>query len=58
MNARKKTLDRLVCHCFGYSEADIEQDVMRHGRSTIVERIEAESRAGTCRCSELNPGKI
>ena len=58
MNAGKNPSERLVCHCFGYSEADIEQDILRHGRSMIAERIEAESRAGACRCSERNPGRI
>ncbi|MDO4786221.1 MAG: (2Fe-2S)-binding protein [Fretibacterium sp.] len=49
-------MERIVCHCFGYSKADIERDVKRHGRSTIAELIEAEARAGNCRCAERNPG--
>ncbi len=44
-----------ICYCFGYTETDIREDVRRHGRSTILERIGAEKKAGTCRCAEKNP---
>ncbi|WP_243545196.1 hypothetical protein [Pseudodesulfovibrio tunisiensis] len=45
-----------ICHCFGYSEADIVRDVKQgRGRSGIYERILEEKRAGRCRCAELNP---
>lgn len=46
----------LVCYCFGYSEADIEQDVRdNNGRSLILERIKASKQQGVCRCHEKNP---
>ena len=48
-------MDKIVCYCFGYTAADIERDVLRNGRSTILERILAEKRAGTCRCALKNP---
>ncbi|MBU3943113.1 MAG: hypothetical protein KJ900_04470 [Proteobacteria bacterium] len=41
--------------CFGYTEEDLCQDVLRHGRSLIMERILAESKDGHCRCAETNP---
>lgn len=48
-------MDDLICHCFGHSRAAIEADALAHGRSTILERIQAEKAAGGCRCAELNP---
>ena len=32
-------MNELVCHCFGYTVRDIEQDLAAHGRSTLIERI-------------------
>lgn len=50
------TQDKLVCYCFGYSEADIEQDVISNsGRSLILEKIKASKQDGACRCHEKNP---
>lgn len=45
----------LICHCFGYTRAAIAEDLMRHGRSRILERIVAEKRLGACRCAVKNP---
>jgi bacterioferritin-associated ferredoxin len=44
-----------ICYCFGYSSQDIREDARRHGRSTIMERIMAESKAGGCNCAARNP---
>ncbi|NDY43496.1 hypothetical protein G3N55_11685 [Dissulfurirhabdus thermomarina] len=44
-----------LCYCFGYTDADIRDDVRAHGRSTIFARILAEKAAGACRCAERNP---
>ena len=44
-----------VCFCFGYTVADIETDLARNGRSTILERIAAEKSLGTCQCAQKNP---
>jgi hypothetical protein len=50
-------MNKLVCYCFGYSEADIEKDVRdNNGISTILEKIKASKKDGTCRCHEKNPG--
>ncbi|MEW6593714.1 MAG: hypothetical protein AB1413_02470 [Thermodesulfobacteriota bacterium] len=48
-------MDEQICFCFGYSVADIRKDVLAHGRSTIMERLLAEKKAGGCRCAETNP---
>jgi len=45
----------LVCYCFGYSRQDILEDAGRYGRSLIMERIMAASRAGICNCTASNP---
>lgn len=46
----------LVCYCFGFSESDIQADVLANkGRSLILEKIVAEKKAGGCRCGELHP---
>ena len=47
--------DDLVCYCFGYTKKDIEQDYRKSGRSTILERITAEKKAGRCDCAQKNP---
>ncbi len=47
---------KLICYCFGYTKEDIVNDMRAHlGRSTILERIMAEKKAGNCRCKETNP---
>jgi len=53
--ARRMT-SNLFCYCFGYCDADIEQDVINNkGFSTIVEKIKASKKKGSCRCPENNP---
>ena len=47
--------DELICYCFNYTVGDIERDALAHGRSTIMEKIAAEKKAGACRCGEKNP---
>ncbi len=47
--------DNLVCYCFGYTKADIERDLLRNGRSLIMEKIMAEKKAGVCDCATKNP---
>ena len=45
----------VVCHCFGYTQADIADDLKKSGRSLILERIAAEKKRAACRCAEKNP---
>jgi len=48
----------IVCYCFGYTDADIADDVAMHGgRSTIIERIAEAKKKGACRCETKNPRK-
>ncbi len=47
--------DELVCYCFGFTRADIEQDFLRYGRSLILEKIAAEKKTGGCDCAHKNP---
>ncbi|MGD0886320.1 MAG: hypothetical protein ABSA46_15875 [Thermodesulfovibrionales bacterium] len=49
-------MDKLICYCFNYFEAEIEQDVIKNnGRSPISEEIKASKKEGICRCHETNP---
>jgi hypothetical protein len=49
-------MHELVCYCFGFSAAAIREDVIEHeGHSTILAKIVAEKKAGTCRCATLHP---
>jgi hypothetical protein len=44
-----------ICYCFGYSESDLEQDIINNGKSLIMEKIIAEKKAGGCQCETKNP---
>ncbi|GAB4486309.1 MAG: (2Fe-2S)-binding protein [Thermodesulfovibrionales bacterium] len=45
-----------ICYCFGYTDADIEADVVANkGESSILARIKTEKQQGGCRCHETNP---
>ena len=46
--------DRLVCHCFGYTAGEIEDDA-REGRDLIPAAIASEVSAGLCACEVMNP---
>lgn len=46
--------DRLVCHCFGYTAGEIEDDATS-GVNSIPTAIAAEVRAGNCACEVKNP---
>ena len=48
-------MSQQICYCFGYTVADLEKDIEKHGRSTIMERITAEKKADACQCAEKNP---
>ncbi|MBA3013502.1 MAG: BFD-like (2Fe-2S) protein [Desulfobulbaceae bacterium] len=48
-------MEELICYCFQYTATDIREDVLIHGRSTIIERIAAEKRGGSCQCVAKNP---
>lgn len=48
-------MDEMICYCHNHTSSDLEKDVAEHGRSTIMEQIIAESKAGNCSCETNNP---
>ncbi|MFH1218012.1 MAG: hypothetical protein V1706_16080 [Pseudomonadota bacterium] len=53
---KKNEPDKQICYCFGYTISDIAEDVIAHeGKSTIMERILTEKKAGGCQCASKNP---
>lgn len=48
-------MNDLICYCFGYTATDIAKDVMENGKSTIMDRILSEKKAGGCQCAIKNP---
>ena len=53
---RQGQMSELVCYCFQYSAADIEEDIRQHdGVSMIMARIMEEKKKGTCECNIKNP---
>ncbi len=44
-----------ICYCFKHSKEALVEDATRHGRSTIMEQIIADSKAGNCNCKTNNP---
>ena len=48
-------MNNFICYCFEYSREDIEQDVVKNGRSLIMEKIQAEKKIGGCQCAVKNP---
>ena len=47
--------DEYVCYCFNHTEEDIEQDIVHHGKSLIMEKIITEKKADGCQCQTKNP---
>ena len=48
-------MDETICYCHNYTASDLEKDVLEHGKSTIMQKIIAESKAGNCNCETNNP---
>jgi copper chaperone CopZ len=46
---------RPLCYCFDHSAESIREEWAATGRSTVLEAIKAQVKAGTCRCEETNP---
>lgn len=52
----KETEDPIpLCYCFGFSLADVRQEIEQSGASTIPARITAEVQARRCSCEVKNP---
>jgi Zinc binding domain len=47
--------DRLLCYCFGETEADIRTELLEHGRTGVVARIREHIAAQRCACDIRNP---
>ena len=45
----------IICYCFNYTRRDIEEDVLRNGRSLIQDKIIDAKRLGACQCAVKNP---
>jgi hypothetical protein len=45
----------LICYCFEHTEAVLIEEVERSGRSTALESIESQLKAGNCACEIRNP---
>jgi hypothetical protein len=48
-------MSEMICYCFEYTREDIEQDVLKNGRSIITEKIITEKKFGGCQCTTKNP---
>ena len=46
---------RLLCYCFGETEADIRREVLRSGSTGVVNRIRDHIAAERCACDIRNP---
>lgn len=55
-----KECDELIplCYCFGFSERDIREEVVRAGETTIPQRIRALIKNGMCACPARNPSGV
>lgn len=48
--------DDLVCYCYSYSKKDIERDFFANSmKSSLLENITREKKAGNCDCAKKNP---
>jgi len=47
--------DETICYCFNHTRGEIEEDVLRNGRSLILEKIIEAKRLGACQCTVKNP---
>ena len=46
---------RLLCYCFGETEADIRRQVLQNARAEVVDRIRDHIAAERCACEIRNP---
>jgi len=53
--ARAGSEDRIICYCFGESEARMRRELEATGRSLATDRVRAHIAAGRCACDLRNP---
>jgi len=46
---------RPLCYCYGHSFESIRDEWSTTGRTTVIESIKAQMKAGACRCEVTNP---
>ena len=44
-----------VCYCFGWTPQKIRSEIESTGKSTTIEQIKAQVKAGNCSCAVTNP---
>lgn len=44
-----------VCYCFGWTPWKIREELERAGKSTVIDQIKAQVKAGNCYCEVTNP---
>ena len=44
-----------ACYCFGWTPEKIRAEIERAGRSTAIDQIKAQVKAGNCFCEVTNP---
>lgn len=44
-----------VCYCFGWTPEKIRAELAATGRSTVIDQIKAQVKAGNCYCEVTNP---
>jgi len=44
-----------VCYCFGWTPQKIQAEMKATGKTTAIEQIKAQVKAGNCYCEVTNP---
>ena len=44
-----------ICYCFGWTAEKIRSEIQSTGKSTAIDQIKAQVRAGNCYCEVTNP---
>jgi hypothetical protein len=52
---KERSAPRPLCYCFNHSAESIQEEWTRTGKTTVVDTIKAELKAGGCRCEVTNP---
>jgi hypothetical protein len=55
VGVKERSGPRPLCYCFGHSAESMREEWIRTGKSTVLETVKAEVKAGTCHCEVTNP---
>lgn len=44
-----------ACYCFGWTPQKIQDEIKSTGKSTVIDQIKAQVKAGNCYCEVTNP---